>query len=111
MNEKIRQEIKEYLKSEGYIDLRFLWIGDGHMYMGTILDSDKCKTDNLYESYSSDPIKLEKYFLEFIGHILRKHNIKEFIICDVINPGIFDRVYVSNGWEFDNIGLFRTIKT
>ena len=73
---KFVKDLKEYVTSKGWNDEDFLVIGneDGIAYTYFTL-CKKGEQRNLQEKWKKDPEKMDKYLLEYLGKILRKHKI------------------------------------
>ena len=54
----------------------------------------------LKKKWEGDREYYDKYFLEFIGHILIKYKIKEMKMLGMIGG---DYIYQSTDWKFNNI--------
>jgi len=104
MNEEIKKEIEEYLKSKDFHkSSTMVWYQRSNFYIDIIIETDKGNSKDLYERYEREPIVVDKYFLEFIGHILRKYNIKKFSTCNAMGATFKIRTYRSTKWKYDNI--------
>ncbi|PCI28676.1 hypothetical protein COB55_03620 [Candidatus Wolfebacteria bacterium] len=101
MTEECKQEIKDYIDSKGFSYNRnsnVKFYGSG-IHRGYYIDSEEGKNRKFsgfsYDGGDHQWESLDKYFLEFIGHILRKHDITEVNLS-------YD-IYESNNWKFGSI--------
>ncbi len=111
ITEECKKEIEEYLKIKNYFKINSaVWnIKDQYckneFYIDIVIQADRSYENRLIYEYKQNPEKMDKYFLEYIGHILKKYDLKEFKICDVLNDGTTHRTYKSTDWKFKNIEL------
>jgi len=101
LTEECKKEIEVYVVSMGY--------SPDH---GVPLFKTNNKLTRTYFAYSKEDkkrnlskyigrnnhVNFDKYLLEFIGHILRKHKIYNFEMVGI--PGY---VYISNTWRYEDI--------
>lgn len=96
MDNKCKHEIKNYIQSQGWLN-RSLFNQDDSITM-SYFTGKYCKKGvdrSIREKWNDNRIKLEKHFLDYIGHILRKHNVKEVSIGHIL--------YSSPSWKFKDI--------
>lgn len=98
MIKECKQEILDYLLSEGYDHKIFCVISLGSIVSNGIYGTLKCQKRGIDKKWVNEPEKYNKYFLEFIGHILRKYNVTKICVFDVNNHN-----YKSHNWNFNNI--------
>ncbi|PCI28715.1 hypothetical protein COB55_03545 [Candidatus Wolfebacteria bacterium] len=65
--------------------------------------SEKGKNRNLEEKWEKNKIKMDKYCLEYIGHILKKHKVKRIYVSSIGDTKLDDKTYTSTDWKFENI--------
>jgi len=100
MTEECKKEIDEYtlykeVREEGNT---LFHDNSSTIWRPPIIDSKKGIDQKLLEKFIQ-PRKhsvIDRYFLEYIGHILRKHSITEVEV-------ISERTYYSTTWKFDDI--------
>lgn len=100
-------DIVDYLEQEGwgkyhpgYITsiingVSGLFNEDGSIYCCNLWICTKSKEKNILSLYGDSADRINKYFLEFIGYILRKYDITIFEVNS--------NRYTSKNWEFNNI--------
>jgi len=97
---KCKEEIKSYVDSKGFdiIGGKFSLFEDDKICRGYYIDSQKGIKRKFADRFGLDYewVTLDKWFLEFIGHILRKYKINN------IEFAHNDR-YTSTEWKFNNI--------
>ena len=84
---KIKTEIEEYLIQEGWTnDSLYHHPYDDHIGidMTYFTYSFKGRDRKLHINYSDDDKKLAIYLLEFIGHILRKYNVRDIQVENTV---------------------------
>jgi len=97
MTEECKKEILEYVESQGWfdntdiIDISINFLDPSYFYQSK---KGRGRSDRILHVWSSDYEKMDKYLLEFIGHILKKHNIKKMTVHGD---------YQSNDWTFNTI--------
>jgi len=106
MTEECRKEIINYVHLKGFsykgYDNIQLFGDDYTINRGHYLNSEGSTKRKIKKRYGRTNkvtggwIELDKYFLEFIGHILRKYMIYE------VDFG-FDNTYQSIDWKFEDI--------
>ena len=114
MNEDCKREIEDYVKSQGWFNLElFNPDAKGVIFIceSYFCYSKKGADRNLMNKYGKPCRRgdgeMSKYLLEYIGHILRKHNIKIIKVRSMINSlrwGVEeDKSYTSDNWKLNNI--------
>ncbi len=100
ISEQVREEIKEYVFLDGWSNKSLLTVGLYiTIYPSYFCYSKKGKQKNLLEKWAKDPEKMDKYLLEYLGHILRKYKITEMVVFN----DKCDNKYVSDNWNFKDI--------
>ncbi len=105
MTEQCKKDIEEYVSSKGWINNKIFY--EDKFIRNYFYRSKKGIKNNFLEQWGNGIEKMDKYLLEFIGHILRKHNIIEIEIKDSpYDNDNFDKkicIYSSKDWKFNNI--------
>jgi hypothetical protein len=103
------EEIDGYVRDKGYeLNKVFTDISISRDYF---YNSYKGNNKDLENLWNSDYIKMDKYLLEFIGHILRKYKITNVNIEEHggVNEPLHQKVnlntYISSDWKLENITI------
>ena len=97
---KCKEEIKSYVDSKGFgiIEKEFSLFENDKICRGYYIDSQEGIKRKFGKEFGFmyKWETLDKWFLEFIGHILRKHKINNIEFLG-------DSTYTSTDWKFNNI--------
>lgn len=103
MTEECKKEIEQYVQSKGWNN-RVLF-KDNKLIGSYFYYSKKGIKRKLGNKWEKDPENMDKYLLEYIDHILRKHNIIKIIINESTIDDIKVNTYSSKDWKINNIEL------
>ena len=106
MTKECKKEIESYLEDQGYMNT--ILFTDDDISRDYLYWSTKGVKKGLATLWDNDTEKTDKYFLEFIGFILRKHKITEI---GIVNAGTISKTHGTNGlktyysynWKFESI--------
>ena len=100
LTKEIKQEILDYLIKNGFGDIedknKMVNTYKNHIYTGMLFETEKGKKNKLRNQFEGSHKKHSKYFVEYIGQILRKHKITKIYINT-------NNKLESIDWNFNNI--------
>ncbi|PCI27756.1 hypothetical protein COB55_05105 [Candidatus Wolfebacteria bacterium] len=96
MTKECKGEIKVFVQLNGWARGTYPLIYDDNISRSSIIKSAEGKKRNIVDLFNKNNHDFDRYFLEFIGHILRKHKITKIRM---------NYYYISKTWKFDDIIL------